>query len=1162
MRITVKFMKGILGAIEKSIDTFTDFIRSKEEDIARAQRNLSEVKGMISETTSKIRNYVSHQIIDTSKLQKQMSNLLTVKRATNELAVNPTAGKELADKIALLDKKDKALDYDNLVSIIAEKFGETVTYKDAVKNDPARVLFRDNGKGGMELHPNVVGAISKSLIEYLLKFGPNMISQDPEHVAQMLGWGNNVEAMPKEALTLIGNKTFKKNVADSLGKTIANDLGLKIDLEAEKNLREDVAKRPKAYHPDTVVENMPEKFYASLGQIAAIIGGEVGIFTTVDNIAEENKLSPEQYASIAAKTSSANVEHAGIDMIGLGELGKKLVTSKNMYTTFNEIADEYTDGTFLKEVKTEPISEKKPVEHRVIAKLYNIKQQAKDIVNKGRQQAWRMDFAAIELFKTMEKEVKEHLGYVEATSITDPKTGEISKVIPSMSYVDEQNQLAKNNSIDLKLKLLDSLYQRIKDEGEDTDLFFEYFYGANGRSYLDNTEANPQNDKFNRFMLGLSSNGTEVDLSNENADSTKVFYIALAQAMGEGIDKMTIEDSVAKGKEWLAKGSEEIIKTVKEDTKWEPEAVGHTLQGILAVQAYEQSNGEPFETNLVIETDAVTSGIILKLLQLPLVKKSIEEVKNLLKRGGIIFEGDENYDDFENIGTNGLIGKGQLDLYRMLAQKYSGAINQFHEEEKWKVDVNDKTKTWAPKTNARRKRLLDVLANPENGIMPEFTTEEAKIKGQLRSIFKPVVMVFGYGGGITSIKNAFISNIVEEFPTKLLKEKRAVIEAKRKGEPLPKTPITDLLKALNPKIDFSINDIRTKDILDTKMGKNSLRDILVKDMVALYGDTLETALTEVFGPELVNANKTINNAFRMMFRIFNVRYQEKITEFKKDNGRNPSTEEKAEMLLDMQKEFPAIAPPFAKSNEKGIIVDQRISADTQIKAQTLGNFDRNGGQKSISVNAVLKEFEEAISAGNVVPIHYIDASIMGNTFLNVDGITQVFDAIVANLNNATEANADYNKQAIEVSRDYSLTGKVLESLLESFNTIGNDLNKDLFNELGRSGNETYGIKESDDIYLGVSDVIRDLETLHKDATNARDELFSYNIKSDHMTGLGAVVEIKGTEKTDKSLEQPAMASAAPTVAEQANAKVNSAIVPKTNKQLQKIVQDALKKECK
>lgn len=1142
-------VKSLVGA-----GNFTEAIQLVK-DSNRPKQIKDRLIERIEAVKKQVKNFVSEDIIGKSKLIALSNIVLTTRPTTSKLSVDPRAGQALSDELSSLDK---SLSIESINGIIQDKFtveGRKYVVENTISNDPARILFDKQGK----LHPNVTATISKALIEYLLKYGTNLIAQDPKQVAQMLGYGDNVDAMPADAVKLVGNRTFKKNVADVLGKIIMNDLGLKVDPEAD-------AKLTKKYKGTKVTNtiNTEEKFIASLGQMAAIIGGEIGIFTTVDNIAEENKLSAEQYAEIAAGVEKSNVEHTGIDMVGIGDLGRKLVTSKDMYTKFNEIMETFSDGSYLKDVKTSPIKGK-PVKQKVDVEVFQPSAFNKKTINNARKQAWRMDFAALDLFKQHEDLVKEYLGYVETGLVLDSE-GNDKEVILSMSYVDEQNQIAKNNSIDLKLRLLENLRERIQEQGEDTDLFFEYFYGSNGRYYLDNNEANPQNDKFNRFMLGLASNNVEVDLSKDSK-STDTFYIALAQAFGEDIDKMSTEKSIAAGKAWLEKGSKAITKELK-DRKFEPEEVGHVLQGILAVQAFENASGKPFNTNLVIETDAVTSGIILKTLQLPVM--GIEKAKQLLKKGGIVFRGDVDYDTF--VGTNKLIEDGQLDLYRELAKTYSGKIDAYLEEGKWKLRPAEGQELSSRQqyVNDRRERLL--AASKEGGIMPEFSTDPDKIKGKLRSIFKPVVMVFGYGGGIGSIKHKFVSEIIEQLPTKLLAEVEVAQAALKAGEPKPDMPILNFFKAVAPKQKITVSMLRESDILSKKVTKNkTIRDIMVEDMTALYGDLLEGSLSDIFGPELTEANRKLNNSFRMMFRIFDYKYKKQLAEFEKSNGRKPSAEEKAEMIIDLQDSFPAVAPPFAKDTEKGIIIDTRTSADTRVKAQTMGNFERGDGQMSISVAAIVKEFEEAISAGNVVPIHYIDASIMGTTFNNIDNITQIFDAIVSNVSNGFEANQEYNKQTIKVSKEYSLTTKVLESLQQSVDTLTDAERIEFLSEENRNNdNFTIGSFGEEADALTFEDVVSEMRGLDRVANVNRRALLNTDLKVDHMTGLGAVVEVKGdeiaqAESTVESREQEAHEADL----QHYGSSQERAVEPKSkngilpyNKTLKRATNSAINKECK
>lgn len=1120
-----------------------EFKQGKQDEIAigaqlkdKAIKAINELKGIKSGIVQELKNFIGHQIIGNSKFNTIVKNsnskkaignqeaivgedVLTVRKSKSSLSVDVNAGIEINKALDTLMQpfmeegdlaSDMAKEYVDKVFGNLDNVYFTNELKRTIENNPARLLFneKENSKG-LELHPNVYAAINKALLEYLMKNGSGMLFVDKERVAKMLGLKEAWQVSPK-ALSTLGDKVFKVSMADSLGRTILKDLGIKINPKVAAQIRGNNAVK----FGTEQLNNLQELLQADVGQLAILIGSQYGIFSELDSN-EAHQITAATYKGFIGETSVDNDENIKIDLLTIGDVGKELLKTKEVYNVVNKIMEDYFEDDTLAEVRVEPVNPKKKVEYKVDAKLFEMSDLSKEVIEKASNQEWGITNEIIDLYNTLEHGeneglLREYLGFMEESIDSNG-----AKSIPGLAYVDSQNQIAKNNAINLKLQLLESMISRI-DNIADKNLYYEYFFGANGRFYNDNSEVNPQNDTFSRFVVGLKSHKQTVDLTKA-VKSTEVFYKGLSQAFGKGFDKVTTKAAVAEGKKFLAMGSEELIRRLQ-DIDTDVDHIGHYMNGVVAVQQFEAVNKgitkaswKPFDSTLKIEVDAGTSGIMLKLMQVPIVKNSVEATKKLLVKGGFVFSGVPEYEEFK--GTNELVGEGRLlDLYKTVAAEFAQSIGKRINDGSWKVAVADDAKHWqkvaANVTNNRRIRVKKVAES----IVPKFSTTE--VTSAMRNLFKPVVMVFGYGGGIKSIKRAFISNIVEELPTKLLEEMNNP-DVKDIG------PVEEFFRVYadnESTFNTLVKNLTVKDILEMKQGRKTLRALMMEDLGALYADNLGTTLTEVFGSEIIEANETLNNVFRMMFKMYNHVYQKRIKAFVVENGYYPEETEKAAIMLELKDLFPAIQPPFATDANKGVIVDYNRVTDNNIVAQTQGNFERttNGKkQQSISVAAMVKEFEEAVTSGNVISIHYIDGTIIGKSFMNIDGLEQVFDAVVGGTGNIFEGAVEYNKQAFEISRSYNLVDKTAEALQNAVVALKN---------IDQKGFETFMAAESVmDKELSIPGsmvkdtknlayVLRDIEDLARTVEVNRAELFSVDAKSDHSTGLGAVVSFKGLSK--------------------------------------------------
>ena len=72
---------------------------------------------------------------------------------------------------------------------------------------------------------------------------------------------------------------------------------------------------------------------------------------------------------------------------------------------------------------------------------------------------------------------------------------------------------------------------------------------------------------------------------------------------------------------------------------------------------------------------------------------------------------------------------------------------------------------------------------------------------------------------------------------------------------------------------------------------------------------------------------------------------------------------------------------------------------------------------------MIRELEAAISAGSVIPIHFIDAAIMAQITGNKD-IVSIHDAIIPPLNRVKDRVKWYNKNVFDINRGYNFVGEV------------------------------------------------------------------------------------------------------------------------------------------
>lgn len=538
-----------------------------------------------------------------------------------------------------------------------------------------------------------------------------------------------------------------------------------------------------------------------------------------------------------------------------------------------------------------------------------------------------------------------------------------------------QYSLTERESVEAKNKQILESYDELMNVDTE-EMYFDWFLSKNGRYFLDSVTINPQTDKLHRFVV--IPEGQEVDVDLSNAQHNEMFAYAIAQATGFAVDKNTKKDVIAHAKKMIKLGSaglERAMTTLtpaemEEQLHIEIEHLGHYLQAIQALKALEKSKNGKFKTNISAEFDAVTSGFGLKLMQMPIIKNAAE----WLARTGIYINGQE---------------KPALDSY----QSFASGIDIKS------VDMTnvDKFGIWGD--------LLEILPQ----------TEDGKVTSELRKLFKTPFMTFNYAAKIRSIKDA----IGRELTGKILNG-LATGDAKY-------SVIYDKLNAMYE------GDLRTairentpnKIIIEGKRLDRQLERMIQES----YGEQVDQLLNKNFG-EFVTANDTINETFAEVFKIFKAQYDAKLPE-------NATLLQKLEVMRELKDLMPIIAGPLSDQElNDGIAI---LKETPQVKKSTTATTRLNKGvytkslngtpdkeQVTLKMQGVIRDFEAAVSAGAVVPIHFIDAAIMSKALYRHNNVLGIHDAVIPPLTTAHEVVKEYNQAVFDMNMNYDLVGELVK----------------------------------------------------------------------------------------------------------------------------------------
>ena len=1035
---------------------------------------------------------------------------------------------EITDDETVLSYKDEAIKvFEEMILDPNDKItNRNILAKDSLFRGILFGLEDKNAKGDKvvaKINENVAIAIALAADEYYAFMSSKLAYNDKDAIAAMLGLqphevsGDMQKAFAHEGL-------FKKLVADNLGKAVFSNLSIVGKKDADNEL---IAKmvsdagqmaliymEAKGYIEPLVKSSMPiAKYKAVTGknddadikeEFKDVSIDEDGKATSIPMVKIKKPMNGKKYSKSEKK---ANDKLKAKVLSDVGTIQSALLLDKN------------SKGPMFRKPQDLKVNKVKN------SKVNKAAKKSFDVINKIRQEAYEVNSEAVNLM--LEKVSRE-----ETLSIMGFKTED---ALDKMAFDDRESAEARNREIEESYDNLIALHEKVsgKDATEANEMYFEYFFGKNGRFYMDSVTVNPQTDKLHRFLVTLKAHRQVMDFNSPDAGKNKqkeYFKVAIAQAFGFSIDKKTPQeiydfaDAVLEQSEETLTGAlkskKHKVEIEKDGKKYEVEIehLGHFFQGLNAIRAYKKAgNGErPFEVTLSVEFDAITNGFILKLLQLPVM--SFEKMKLWLSKGGVFLAStDEEKKALDNITNSGQeISEGRLiDSYRTLASGMKSNIKLSKDMKKhesvWKAmqevlpKLKDKkTISKAPDSSTKEdedgeSRLVDEVV--------EIVTSEG------RALFKDPFMTFGYAAAIKSIKRHLGYKMISGLPSMMIDEltKESIEKANKfinsiHGKELTEKELKAFKEILKNESFEDIKIVAEKE----ENGRNIRRNVNIAELMRniiedTYGTNVEEILTAEFG-ELIEANNRINNSFKIMFQAWKVAYDARVQEI--SGGKGLTADQENEVLKELKVLFPMIKAPLAGENymEDGETVAIFSTGLTNAKSgygptQTHVNPDKFGGQKTLTVQSMIREFQAAISAGAVVPIHYIDGSAMTKS-LEEGGVLGVHDAKVVGINNAQDEIIKYNKDVYEISKDYSLAKEILKSL-----------------ERVRDSAKKFGVDFSklEGVYAGkdnpkrtFDEILSEMSELNEVAESGRKLVYGANAKIGHMAGLdGSMHEVKG-----------------------------------------------------
>ena len=537
------------------------------------------------------------------------------------------------------------------------------------------------------------------------------------------------------------------------------------------------------------------------------------------------------------------------------------------------------------------------------------------IINKMQNTAHIINTELADLVVANRTQVAANLGVVADDDLT------------KMSLSERESQEGRNADIENQLDDLQEYSQRQQTEGV-KGWFFKMFMSRNGRIFYDSPRINPQSGKaIIRFLMQPTK--AEQVFDTKNAKHAEYEAYALSQAfdclgnaeysaaLARTMNNLTLDEAKACLTDFVAlsldawfdkynallnsrKAEQDASFTIKLDAVENYGQALVALQHLYRKQVALAAGETSFKSWLAVENDSTTSGYVIRLMQFPVP----EIMKEFAHKLGIFREGDK---DFAKIPMHILKKKaGFLDIYKTmgawLGERLASVFSEdsasaikavkaqyeaFEERKKsnyLRIDKDVLAKTFNKLSKALPKP--DVVVNADG--TKTFTVSKA-----LRTLMKPLVMVFGYTGGEKAIsENMAYDVMVSTINTFMDVMAEGGLEAYIKNHNLSekdKTSVTAVMETMSDiagmqkdigksskKLEKLCQLLKEKHIEDIRLtykskGKTrtiSLDDFFVELIAPVYGANSWDILQDKFKGHQ-QYSELMNAAANGMFAVFN-----------------------------------------------------------------------------------------------------------------------------------------------------------------------------------------------------------------------------------------------------------------------------------------------------
>lgn len=910
----------------------------------------------------------AYYIPKTSKgnILQSVPNLISGQTATS---IANFIGRDLTnDEAALV--KDFKTKHASFKKVFDQLFDANPKKRDFRDNDPQLYLADFNEE-------NISTAVWTAIYNWIATRGGDTFINDSPTINTMVGRDTKAD-VPYELYNLLGKVGVGRNtLSETLGRDIMNLLHIQTTGQAP-------------HHLDSKMTN-------SVGQLALTVMKDMKVLTTsVVEAKELAKFNPKATQEDLKSNVKLNFYRIKTK---LNSEGKEKVVKplRDIATTLRQAnlsVDKTSDRMWANAFGD--ISKRKEPSFEPIKKVAKKVKGSDQKITKAEQEILRKDQNRKHFIRDDEWAAFNALGLDNMAKILGDKPK--SEVHVTM----RDRQVNINENIQRELGNFQE-FVHMRDESGKEHFYFEHSKWTNGRYGIESTLVNPQGIKSHRAFIGQEGWVTTIDPKANN----RWFWAAMKEPLGiksaEGIDaEMQQVIDILKG--FLEEGeidenNADIVTTYLNSSTNKANQKAESFTALMNLAKYQRAdeNNETFRTDMYIEIDGKTNGVILSMLQYA-DGADREDLIARLGKGGIYAGDYANFNEFKRDGNK--------DAYEEIADIWMKSVQRAADA----GNMNPKAFRGAQYIFG----LID-LVRDETG-----TKVVANQKGE-RNLAKSPLMVTNYGSGDQSVQESLAENFIA-----------------RVYEMINDNPenYDFIARAVNAIVPNSLSPTTGMPLEETinPENVNKIKNFIIDQFGGPVSDAINARYANTKAGQ-----KAVNDTLDLMYRMHSAVRNDLIDKATKQAIASGEVVEgittlSAEKMAEIEEQIKVLSPQiktfYSKANtdfnHNMSLAGSRTATKADSGAYLIDAQYKEGGSY-VTGQTNIKVPSAPGVAGGVTTIHSLDALIMSELYGGDVDVIGVHDAILVGLGDAQQGGEALNRATYNAMKSMTIPVEVLHS---------------------------------------------------------------------------------------------------------------------------------------